>query len=165
METLRIKIEIGDRKFEADGPAEIVQIHFNAFMKLTVGGNAETLAEKTIALDKIMKTSGTVVWLNIKTTKAPGALLVLLLGQKQLRNNILVSGTDLIHGLRASGHRLLRADYILNSLARGRYITVHGKHRGRRYQLTDSGLLRAQEIAQQLLGSVPTPPFPNQTGG
>src|SRR2546430_16547603 len=44
METLKIKIEIGDRKFEADGPAGIVQGQVNAFMKLTLGGSAETIA-------------------------------------------------------------------------------------------------------------------------
>src|SRR6267143_796823 len=44
METLKIKVEIGDRKFEADGPAGIVQGQVNAFMKLTLGGSAETIA-------------------------------------------------------------------------------------------------------------------------
>ncbi len=165
METLRIKIEIGDRKFEADGPVEIVQVQANAFMKFAAGMNAETLAaevaqerkEPTTELDKVMRVTGTTVCLSVRSRSASEALLVMLLGQSQLRKNDLVSGTDLIRGLRASGHRMPRADYLLNNHARNKYITVNGKHRGRRYQLTESGMLRAQQIAQQLVASLPAP--------
>jgi hypothetical protein len=50
-----------------------------------------------------------------------------------------------------------RADYLLNGHARRKYITVAGKHRGRRYELTEGGALRAQQIVQQLLASAPAP--------
>jgi hypothetical protein len=49
METLKIKIEIGDRRFEADGPVSSVEGQANAFMKLVVGGNTETLAAEAAA--------------------------------------------------------------------------------------------------------------------
>ena len=168
METLRIEIEIGDRKFKADGPVEIVQRQVNAFMKLTVGGNEETVAaeaaaaakkekEQAIALDKIMEVAGTIVRLRAGSGTASEVLLVLLLGQRQLRNDNLVSGTDLIQGLRASGHLMSRADYLLNYHARRRYITIHGKRRARRYQLTESGVLKAKGLAQQWIASLPVP--------
>ncbi len=171
MENLRIKIEIGDRRFEAEGPVEIVERQANAFMTLTVGGNAETLAagaaararegkEETPPLDKIMRVSGKVVWLNVQSRSASEAVLVLLLGQKQIRNNTLVSGTELIQGLRASGHRVSRADYLLNNHARRKSILVVGKYRGRRYQLTESGAVRARQIGEQLLASLPEPDSP-----
>ncbi|HYR86393.1 MAG TPA: hypothetical protein VE422_20065 [Terriglobia bacterium] len=167
METLRIKLEIADRKFEAEGPVEIVQEQANAFMKLIMGGSAETLAAEAARaaqepmLDKIMRAGGRIVWLTVPSRSPAEALLVLLLGQRRIRNNDLVSGIDLIRGLRSSGHRLARADYLLNSHARKELIAVHGKHRARRYELTESGALRAQEIARQLLASLPTPgPLP-----
>ena len=192
METLKIKVEIGDRKFEADGPAGIVQGQVNAFMKLTLGGSAETIAaeaaqaaaetaraaeerlaeeaararaaqqlqEQVPAYDKILRVSGTMVALTVRSRNASEAMLVLLLGQHQLRDNTLVSGVDLLRGLRASGYRVRRSDHILNTLARWKYVTPHGKYRARRYQLTESGAQSAQEIVRQLLASLPTPSSP-----
>jgi len=169
MEKLRIRIEVGDRKFEAEGPAALVEKQVNAFMKLTVGGSAETIAAEAAeaakapppsVLHKIMRCSGTVVWLTVQSRSVRQALLVLMLGQWQLRSNALVSGADLIRGLRASGHRMRRADYLLNSLERGKYITIKGRHRRRRYQLTEGGARSAQEFAQLLLSAVPAPPPP-----
>src|SRR3989441_1899705 len=192
METLKIKVEIGDRKFEADGPPGIVQGQVNAFMKLTLGGSAETIAaeaaqaaaetaraaqerlaeeaararaaqqlqEQVPAYDKILRISGTMVALTVRSRNASQAMLVLLLGQRELRNNTLVSGVDLLRGLRASGYRVRRSDNILNTLARWKYVTPEGRYRARRYQLTESGALSAQEIARQLLASLPTPEPP-----
>jgi len=40
-------------------------------------------------------------------------VLVLLLGQQQLHRNTAVAGTEIMDGLRASGHGINRADFIL----------------------------------------------------
>ena len=175
METLKIRIEIGDRKFEADGPANVVTLHANAFMKFTVGGNAETIAaeaaanvkaieaaarakeqnEKALRLDTIMRVDGATVALNILPKQSRDALLALMLGHRELRNNHVVSGGDIIRGLRASGRRMVRADHVLKSCARYKYLTSTGKYRGRRYQLTETGVQRAEAVASLLIATLP----------
>jgi len=174
METLKIRIEIGDRKFEADGPANVVTLHANAFMKFTVGGSAETIAaeaaanakaieatararenERTLRLDTIMRVDGATVSLNIAPPHSRDAVLALMLGHRELRNNHIVSGSDIIRGLRASGRRLLRADHLLKGCARNKYLTSTGKYRGRRYQLTQAGAERAEAVARALIAAAP----------
>jgi hypothetical protein len=188
METLKIKIEIADRRFEADGPLSSVEGLANAFMKLVMGGNAETLAAETAAaaakaaaaaaetasaaraaeaeaveqqrqakiipLGRIMRVNGTLLWLSHPTKKPKDALLVLLLGQRELRNVHSVTGTDLMRGLRSSGFRIDRGDYFLNHLAKLKYVTTEGKYRARRYQLTEAGTQLAQQLARQVIASI-----------
>ena len=166
MDTVRIRIEIGDRKFEGEGHAKLVEGHVKTFLKLVAGLDADTqeVAPKTIEdgkgaseLDSILNVADTVVWLSVKPRSASEALLVLLLGQQHLRKNTLVGGADLTRGLRYSGHKIARADHLLNAHARNKNIVVAGKHRGRRYQLTESGAIKAYEIAGRLLATVAEP--------
>ena len=51
--------------------------------------------------------------LKVKIESPGDAVLVLLLGQQQLHRNTAVAGTEIMDGLRASGHGINRADFIL----------------------------------------------------
>jgi hypothetical protein len=159
---LTIKIEIGDRKFEAQGPADVVQANAAAFLKLfatVTAGPPEParIEEPALPLQNIMRSDDTRVWLTVRVRSAAEAVLLLLLGHRELLGIHLVSGTAIMEGLRASGQRKSRADHFLNSHARNRRVTSIGKHRARRYQLTDSGAAKALELAKELLLTVPNP--------
>jgi hypothetical protein len=171
MDALKIKIEIGDRKFEAEGPVDVVQAHVNAFMKLTVGGSAETLAAeaaaaerkaRTVPLDKLLYVGGQTVYLRVKPRHAQHAVLLLMFGYRQLRNNHLLAGIDMIQGLRSAGYKQRRVDHILNSLARQKFVATEGKYRGRRYKLTDNGVERGDQIARELSAHLQPPPAAEQ---
>ena len=53
-------------------------------------------------------------------------------------------------GLRESGVRIPRADYILTRHARDGNVVVSGDGRMRRYRLTDAGADRALQIVRRL---------------
>ncbi len=166
METLKIEIEIGDRKFKAEGPADMVREQTNAFMMLTVGSNAESIAAQAAAaaaekrdppipFDKIMAVTDRTVWLTVPTDSHRDALLVLLLGHRQLRGSAVVNGVELLHGMRSSGYRSLRVDYYLQTLEQQAYLTAEGTRQRRCYQLTERGLARAQQLARDFIGRIP----------
>src|SRR6266849_3221429 len=118
----RLKIKIGEHEFEASGSVEIVQSQFDTFAELikTMAEIAKTPASvadegkpppltdsgagsNQLALDKIMRADGRVVSL---TVRAPvrEAILLIMSGQRQLRSNELSTGTEIMDGLRESGH-------------------------------------------------------------
>jgi hypothetical protein len=66
-----------------------------------------------------------------------------------------VAGNERMEGLRASGHRIPRADHILKRNAGTGHIVVTGKRRRRRYRLTTDGLERASNIARRLASLSP----------
>src|SRR5580765_6429527 len=63
-------------------------------------------------------------------------VLLLLLGQQKLRGNASIAGNQIMEGLRASGHQIRRADYIMNRHASLGNVVATGKRRRRRYRLT-----------------------------
>jgi len=69
-----------------------------------------------------------------------------LLGQQQLFGNAAIAGREIMDGLRASGHRMLRADHILKRHAGAGHIVVTGKRRCRRYRLTTDRIDRFQKL-------------------
>src|SRR5437016_5251575 len=116
METTRLKLKIGEHEFDADGPAEIVQAQFAAWRELiaTVPAPAPKLeptitdnktqdqgaARNGLALDKIMKQDGRYVSLTARGDSLEDEIMLILVGQKTLRTNDAVSGTELLEGLR-----------------------------------------------------------------
>jgi len=86
---------------------------------------------------------------------ADEAVLLILLGQKEFRSNEEATGAEIMDGLVQSGYRLSRVDNLMNKLtAEGSVITI-GVHRGRRYRLTNIGLLKALDIARDVVATVP----------
>ena len=101
-----------------------------------------------------MRVKARVVSLTVPA-KAEDVVLLVLLGQKQFRNNGRVTGAEIMNGLRQSGVRLPRADYMLRKHAGDGNVVMTGLGRTRRYSLTNAGVDRAQQIARTLFPIAP----------
>jgi hypothetical protein len=164
----RLKIKIGDHEFEAEGPADVVQNQFAMFKEL-LGSRAAAKREqseepksehpdadpKRPAFDKIMRSEGRVVSLTVHPESVDEAIMVVLLGQRHFRQNDSVTGGEIIDGLRQSGHTVSRVDYQLDRLSTEGSVIKVGTGRASRYRLTNKGLTKAEEIANNFLLQVP----------
>ena len=83
---------------------------------------------------------------------------MMLLGQRHFRRNSIVSGTQIMEGLRDSGFKILRADMFLKKHMRSGTIIGTGIRRTLRYQLSTDGLNRAEVIARRLLAAADEKP-------
>lgn len=170
-EPLRIKTKIADHEFDSEGPAEIVQYNFDVWMEVvkaslaakTAPENNEEISSSLgqidklphLPIEKILKSEGRVVSLTAKAETVDEAVLLILLGQKDFRNNQEVTGSEIMDGLKQSGYQLERVDRITDKLTNdGDMITV-GVNRGRRYRLTNQGLAKALNIAKEVIATVP----------
>jgi hypothetical protein len=169
METQRLKIKIGDNEFEAEGPVEMVQAQFDEFkelIKLTASippktneaapatkNQVETLSHTP--LEKVMKVEDRIVSLTAKCDSIDDAVLLILLGQKESRNNQEVTGAEIMDGLEVSGYKLPRVDRIMDKLSNDGSVIVVGLHRARRYRLSNTGLSKALMVAKEVIATVP----------
>jgi hypothetical protein len=165
MDTLKMKIKTGEHEFEADGPPDAVHAGLATFARII--GAEEKADEKEVApvpaaavpeapaIGKIARINGGVVSLKVAPESSQSAVLLLLLGQQQLRNNIAVAGAQIMDGLRASGKTVGRSDTILKRHAAAGFVVTTGKRKRRRYRLTKDGVEKAQAIASALAGSLP----------
>jgi len=165
---LRLKMKVGEHEFEAEGPAEIVQAQFALFKEMIAAAAPKKVQDNSQdgkrqeldslphqPIEKIMKAEGRVVSLTAKGETVDEAVLLILLGQKDLRNNQEVTGSEIMDGLKQSGYQVDRVDRITDKLSdSGDAITI-GVHRGRRYRLTNQGLGKALAIAKELIATVP----------
>ena len=155
MDALRIRIKLGENEFEGEGPIDLIRAELAAFKKLlpqeekiiTISRDFTVSNEST---RKALRVNGRVVYLGVRTQSVENALLVLLLGQKLLRNNERVTGAEIMNGLRASGQRVNRVDHVLMRHVRDGSVVANGRRRSRRYKLTNRGIQKAQEITELL---------------
>jgi hypothetical protein len=167
---LKLKTRVGEHEFEAEGPADVVQAQFAIFKEMCAAADfkpktatpapAEPVQENLEKtphqpIEKIMKAEGRVVSLTAKGETVEEAVLLLLLGQKDLRNNQEVTGSEIMDGLKQSGYQLDRVDRITDKLSDAGDIITMGVHRGRRYRLTNQGLAKALNVAEELIATVP----------
>ena len=157
MDTLKLKMEIADRKFEAEGPAELVETNFTRFLRITVPGWTDAQPE-TAPIQSIMALQGKTVYLKVRTRHVWQTIVLLLLGHRELRRNFNVPGTEILSGLRASGLQQNRADRILRTLIGWKYVQGRGQRRGRHYELTDTGVELARKFVKELSVSPGKPP-------
>src|SRR5580704_6752367 len=133
MDTTRIKIKIGEHEFEAEGPTKIVQDQFEAFKSLISTlphinsggakvGTGQTTVNKGDVVDpthvdlaKIMRVSGRVVSLTAIPASSDDAALLILLGQKDLRDNTSSTALEVGDGLAESGRKVTRVDGVMES--------------------------------------------------
>jgi hypothetical protein len=169
MDNYKLKMKIGIHEFEAEGPADAVQAQFASFRELLAATPAQrsepvmataapapaSEALPHLPLEKILKTEGRVVSLTAKCDTVDEALLLILLGQKEARNNQEVTGAEIMDGLKQSGYVLPRIDRIMDKLADEGSIIAVGINRGRRYRLTNIGLTKALGIAKEVIATVP----------
>lgn len=165
----RLKVKIGDHEFEAEGPVDVVQAQFAAFKEMVANPSIQKPAEPLsqpkqestvnelphLAIEKIMKTDGRVVSLTAKAETVEEAVLLILLGQKELRGNQEVTGSEMQDGLKQSGYILSRIDRIMDRHSTDGSVIVMGVHRGRRYRLSNQGLTKALNIAKEVIATVP----------
>jgi hypothetical protein len=168
MDVQRLKIKVGEHEFEAEGPPDAVQAQFAAFRDLiaslptTQPASAAPVPPSAqapgksgeLTLDKIMRQEGRVVSLTARSASLEDELMLLLLGQKSLRNNDSVTGGELIDGLKLTGRTVSRVDYQLDKLTEAGDVITIGTGRARRYRLTNQGFARAQNLAMNLLITV-----------
>jgi len=167
METYRLKMKVGEHEFDATGPSDVVQAQFAAFTALiasvmkivplhtpSVAQTATT--EHTPAggavspEELIMRQEGRMVSLTRRGGSLEDDLLLVLLGQKSLRNNDTVTGGEITTGLRLSGRVVGRVNYLIDKMTAAGDVITMGTGRARRYRLTNQGLVKAQGLARAL---------------
>src|SRR2546423_1285778 len=113
MESTRIKVKIGDFEFDAEGPVETVHAQFEAFKQIISLPSAVSTPAKTqntekpvenrdesqgpphVPIEKIMHAAGRVVSLTALPASTVDAALLVMLGHKDLRNNVSVTGQEI----------------------------------------------------------------------
>jgi len=181
-DSYRMRLKIGTHEFEAEGPVAVVQEQVKRFMELIATLPVDYLKESAspfpgvesrdypaspsapqvtasqptdASLDKIMKSENRVISLTVRPDSAETAVLLLLYGQKMLRQNDGVTGAEIMDGITATGGlSVQRADRLLEKLGRDGDVIVIGERRGKRYRLTNAGLLKARNAAATLLAIV-----------
>jgi hypothetical protein len=166
-----LKIKIGPHEFEATGAPESVREKFESFKQLIgllTSGAVKDLTNSTQKLmdtldetitsgeqlNKIMRVSGRTVSLTARPHILNDAILLLVFGQKMIRQNDAVTGAEIIDGLEATGgYSFNRVDGILDKIARGGDLLTFGERRGKRYRLTNTGFAKARSIAADLISS------------
>jgi hypothetical protein len=166
MDTARLKVKVGEHEFESEGPAEVVQRQYEAWQKLIATAPRQKdvtpattttqakIEEGTVLageLEKILRAEGRVISMTALPPTPEESALLLMLGQKTLRANESVTGSELMDGLSISGVRVLRVDRVMDKLATDGFVIRTGANRATRYRLTNQGLAKSQEIAKTLL--------------
>jgi hypothetical protein len=173
MDSSRIRIKIGEFELDAEGPTEIVQAQLAAFKELIGSMPREAMPAKSpfgdkdmqnrplgaepphIPLEKIMHVAGRVVSLTALPASTVEAGILILLGHKDMRNHVSVTGQEIGDGLAQSGRPVPRVDRIMDKAIEDAYVLKTGLKRGTRYRLTNQGLLKALNIAATLIESLP----------
>jgi len=102
-----------------------------------------------------MKVDERIVSLTVRPKNPDDAALLLLYGQKMLRENDSVTGAEVMGGITATGGLSIgRVDRLLENLARGGDVIVVGEHRSKRYRLTNAGLNKVRQVAGELVATV-----------
>jgi hypothetical protein len=177
MSEYRLKIKIGNHEFEAEGPADAVAKQFSDFKEIIskipdlpiVVAAAPVLADAAApgpaasgplpppvsALNKIFRVEGRVISLTALPGSENEAALLVMLGQKELRDNDAATGSEVKDGLELSGFKPGRIDRTMERFVADGLVLTMGRNRGRKYRLTNQGLVRAQAIADELQRKVP----------
>lgn len=102
-----------------------------------------------------MKVENRVVSLTVTPTSIEDAALLLLYGQRLMRNNESPTGSEVVDGLTATGGLDIgRSDRLFEKLARTGDVIMIGERRGKRYRLTNAGMNKARSVAAALIALV-----------
>lgn len=173
-EPYHLKIKLFGHEFEATGPVEVVHEQFEMFKELVTKGVTQTQKSPTdtptgdtirnqqavppidaTELAKIMNVKERTISLTVRAESIEDSVLLIILGQRVLRNNELTTGGEIMDGLSVTGGSAVgRVDRLLEKIARDGHIIVTGARRSKRYRLTNTGLAKAREIAAALLATV-----------
>jgi hypothetical protein len=160
MTTYKLKVHIsGQNDFEAEGDKESVERQFAAFTDLVRTAMANSREGNTengalpVSLAKNIRTDEHSIFLaTVPATAYPAAdaLLLILLAYKLSRKQDVVSGNELVASLKKSGMKMQRIDRALGPYLGGTQalVTKMGIRRGVKYKLTERGVKKARELAQ-----------------
>lgn len=165
MPNAKVRIKFGEHEIEAEGSEEAVDRHLAMFKLLIappppmdsvpIAPSSESPKVEPLALDKILRVHQGIVSMKV-SAKPDDAILVVLLGLSELCQRHIISGAEIMDGLRASGLRVTRADPFLRKHADGGRIIAIGRRRSRRYQFSKQGREHAQQIARNLISQLPS---------
>jgi hypothetical protein len=177
MEPFRLKLKVGPHEFEAEGEQESVERQFALWRELIASPSAtpptaaspppspppgppppiQAMAPNIrMAYEKVFHHAGRIVSLTVLPTgpnKAADAALLILLGQKAFNGDDLVTGAQVMDGLKQSGVAVERADRVFGPHMDTSVIRI-GQHRAVKYRLTNVGLLHAKNLGDELLEQV-----------
>ena len=154
----RLKLKIGQHEFEAEGDPKVVHEQFQAFKELIATIPAlpqappqvapvytpitvlpgpdspptQDVSTSVVGFDKIARQEDRIISLTVRPASTQDAILLLLLGQKLMRANDSVTGSEVITGLNATGGiSVQRPDRVLEKLARDGDVIAFGEGRER----------------------------------
>lgn len=173
MDNTKIKVKIGDNEFEAEGPVETIQAQFEVFKQLVSSKPpSSTHANKSydgksketkdnlefpphIPIEKVLHAAGRIVSLTALPASPVDAALLIMLGHKDMRNHLSVTGQEIGDGLAQSGRPVPRVDRVMDKAIEEAHVLKTGIKRGTRYRLTNQGLAKALAIAHELIATLP----------
>jgi len=173
MDNTKIKIKVGEHEFEAEGPVETVQAQLEAFKVLignlgttpmvtkpsptqeVITNQSYTSQDQPFDVSKILHVSGRVVSLTALPASTEDSSLLIMLGHKEIRNNISVTGQEIGDGLAQSGRPVPRVDRIMEKSLADAFVLKTGRNRATRYRLTNQGYAKAMALAKELSASLP----------
>lgn len=173
MDMSKIRMKVGVHEFEAEGPPEFVKVQLESFKELirsspAISGQTvswqesqgakvqeDTVGGPHVSLEKIMQAHGRVVSLTALPTSIDDAALLIMLGHKDLRNNLSVTGQEIGDGLAQSGRPVTRVDRVMESALKEAFVLKTGVKRSTRYRLTNQGLVKALGMARDLIANLP----------
>jgi len=171
----KLKTQVHGNLFEAEGDRETVLEQFRVFQEMISRSTpppvivtpapsseaprtdvtAPAVPFNEQALNKIMKVEGRVVSLTVRPATVQDALLLMVYGQKVLRQTELCSGGELLSGLVVTGgFSIKRVDRLLHNMGLTGDLIVTGEHRAKKYRLANSGLTKVRQLATDLLATV-----------
>ena len=173
MESYKLRVKIGEHEFEAEGDPETVKQQFDAFhallgtlrnqspkdIPLEAPPSPDTPAPPAniahVPLERIMKVQGRIVSLTVAPPTLQDSALLVLLGNKELRNNEMATGQEIGDGLAQSGRPVSRVDRVMEKMVDDAYVLKSGFKRGTRYRLSNTGLQKALAVARELIATLP----------
>lgn len=173
MGAYKLRVKIADHEFEAEGDEEVVKQQFQEF-KALINESQSKFSKPTdreikqngqvfppdlgqaIQLEKIVRYDEKTRRVSLTALpqgddREADAVLLLLLAAKQFRNEDDILVTVLKDALQQSGCPIERMDRVMDKYEKHNLVLRSGLTKGGRYRLTNQGLMKAGEIAKQLL--------------
>ena len=174
MDHSKLHVKIGEAEFVAEGPEGVVQLQYDAWIRLVemMGAAASAPAPLTKGVeDKANEVGndledddaalrrrvfderdGVVSLLALPSgdQRTADTILLCLYGFSAVAGQETVTTVTLAKGIKKSGINVPRLDRVLGPYADG-YITKSGTRRGTKYGLTNRGITKARELMKNLI--------------
>lgn len=172
MNTYKLHIKIGENEFNSEGPAEIVKEAFDTWRELIASmpskptvskegrNNSKYIDPDNIEperLNRLFLYDPTKDLMSVRifprgTERERDTLLLILLGYKVLKDKHEVMATKLTRSMRQSGCKVTRVDRLAAKYINQGLVNKGGMAKSGHYSLTNTGLARAIEIMDEILG-------------